>query len=181
MRIAVDVMDGDHGCEVVVEGVKRALEADYHLTAVHLVGHEGHIQAALKQTGLRDRRVHVVHASEVLTMEDKPATALRRKRDCSIARAVELVHDGKADGVVSLGNTGGIFAAATFKLGRIPGVDRGGIATVIPTPDQEFVLLVSGANIECKPVHLVHYAFMGSSFSTEVLGYDNPHIVIHRH
>ena len=178
MRIAVDVMGGDHGCEVVVEGVKRALEADYHLTAVHLVGHEDHIQAALKQTGLRDRRVHLVHASEVLTMEDKPATALRRKRDCSIARAVELVHEGKADGVVSLGNTGGIFAAATFKLGRIPGVDRGGIATVIPTPDQEFVLLDSGANIECKPVHLVHYAVMGSIYSREVLGYQNPRVGI---
>src|SRR6266576_727776 len=178
MRIAVDVMGGDHGCEVVVEGVKRALEADYHLTAVHLVGHEDHIQAALKQTGLRDRRVHLVHASEVLTMEDKPVTALRRKRDCSIARAVELVHEGKADGVVSLGNTGGIFAAATFKLGRIPGVDRGGIATVIPTPDQEFVLLDSGANIECKPVHLVHYAVMGSIYSRELLGYKNPRVGI---
>jgi glycerol-3-phosphate acyltransferase PlsX len=178
MRIAVDVMGGDHGCEVVVEGVKRALEAGYNLSAIHLVGHEEQIQAALKKTCLRDRRVHVVHASEVLTMEDKPATALRRKRDCSIARAVELVHDGNADGVVSVGNTGGIFAAATFKLGRIPGVDRGGIATVIPTPDQEFVLLDSGANIECKPLHLVQFAVMGSIYSREVLGYHNPRVGI---
>src|SRR6266567_3991756 len=178
MRIAVDVMGGDHGCEVIVEGVKRALEADYHLTAVHLVGHQDHIQAALKQTGLRDRRVHLVHASEVLTMEDKPATALRRKRDCSIARAVELVHEGKADGVVSLGNTGGIFAAATFKLGRIPGVDRGGIATVIPRLDGEFVLLDSGANIECKPIHLAHYAVMGAIYSREILGCKNPRVGI---
>src|SRR6185369_13026465 len=117
-------------------------------------------------------------ASEVLTMEDKPAAALRRKRDCSIARAVELVREGNADGVVSLGNTGGIFAAATLKLGRIPGVDRGGIATVIPTPDQGFVLLDSGANIECKPIHLVHYAVMGSIYAREVLGYQNPRVGI---
>ena len=178
MRIAVDVMGGDHGCAVVIEGVKRALEANFGLTAVHLVGHEKEIHAALKQTGLRDFRVQILHASEVLTMEDKPATALRRKRDCSIARAVELVHDGKADAVVSLGNTGGIFAAATFKLGRIPGVYRGGIASVIPTPDQEFVLLDSGANIECKPVHLVHYAVMGSVYSREVLGYKKPRVGI---
>ena len=171
-------MGGDHGCAVVIEGVKRALEADFGLTAVHLVGQEHEIHAALKQTGLRDSRVQILHASEVLTMEDKPATALRRKRDCSIARAVELVHDGNADAVVSLGNTGGIFAAATFKLGRIPGVDRGGIATVLPTPDQEFVLLDSGANIECKPVHLAHYAVMGSVYSREVLGCKKPRVGI---
>jgi glycerol-3-phosphate acyltransferase PlsX len=122
--------------------------------------------------------MRVVHASEVLTMEDKPATAVRRKKDCSIARAVELVHDGKADAVVSLGNTGGIFTAATFKLGRIPGVDRGGIATVIPTPDNEFVLLDSGANIECKPIHLAHYAVMGSIYAREILGCKHPRVGI---
>jgi glycerol-3-phosphate acyltransferase PlsX len=127
---------------------------------------------------LRDRRVHIVHASEVLTMEDKPVTALRKKRDCSIARAVDLVHEAKADAVVSLGNTGGIFAAATLKLGRIPGVDRGGIATVIPTSDHEFVLLDAGANIECKPIHLAHYAVMGSIYSREVLGYKKPRVGI---
>ena len=178
MRIAVDVMGGDHGCAVVVEGVKRALEADPKISAAFLVGHEDQIHAALRETGLHDRRAQIVHASEVLTMEDKPAAALRKKRDCSIARAVELVHDGKADAIVSLGNTGGIFAAATFKLGRIPGVDRGGIATVIPTPDQHFVLLDSGANVECKPVHLAHYAVMGSIYAREVLGYKSPRVGI---
>jgi glycerol-3-phosphate acyltransferase PlsX len=122
--------------------------------------------------------VRVVHASEVLTMADKPTAALRKKKDCSIARSVELVRDGKADAVVSLGNTGGIFAAATLKLGRIPGVDRGGIATVIPTPDHAFVLLDAGANIECKPIHLAHYAIMGSIYAREVLGYANPRVGI---
>jgi phosphate acyltransferase len=178
MRIAVDVMGGDHGCAVVIEGVKRALEADGRISAIHLVGSQTEIHAALAQTGLRDRRVHIVHASEVLTMEDRPAAALRKKRDCSIARAVELVHDAKADAVISLGNTGGIFAAATLKLGRIPGVDRGGIATVIPTPEHEFVLLDSGANVECKPLHLAHYAVMGSIYSREVLGYKRPRVGI---
>jgi len=109
-------------------------------------------------------------------MEDKPATAVRKKKDCSITRAVQLVHEGKADAVVSPGNTGGIFAAATFKLGRLAGVDRGGIAAVIPTPDNEFVLLDSGANIESKPMHLAHYAIMGSIYSREILGYKNPRV-----
>ncbi len=178
MRIAVDVMGGDHGCGVVIEGAKRALEAEFGISALHLVGQENEIHAELTRLGLRDRRVHVLHASEFLTMDDKPASALRKKRDSSISRAVGLVHDGKADAVVSLGNTGGIFAAATFKLGRIPGVDRGGIATVIPTPEHRFVLLDSGANIECKPIHLAHYAVMGSIYAREVLGYKNPRVGI---
>ena len=178
MRIAVDVMGGDHGCGVVIEGAKRALQADPRITALYLVGHRSEIHAALPQGGFRDHRVRVVHASEVLTMADKPAAAIRRKKDCSIARAVELAHDGKVDAVVSPGNTGGIFAAATFKLGRIPGVDRGAIATVIPTPDNEFVLLDSGANIECKPLHLAHFAIMGSIYSREILGYKNPRVGI---
>jgi len=132
----------------------------------------------LPHRGFRDHRVRVIHASEVLTMDDKPSAAVRKKKDCSIARAIDLVREGKADAVVSLGNTGGIFAAATFKLGRIPGIDRGGIATVIPTPDNEFVLLDSGANIECKPLHLAHYALMGSIYSREILGYENPRVGI---
>src|SRR5439155_2278629 len=101
-----------------------------------------------------------------------------KKKDYSIVRAAELVREGKADAVVSVGNTGGIFATATFRLGRIPGVDRGGIATVIPTPDNEFVLLDSGANIECKPIHLAHYAVMGSIYSREILGYKSPRVGI---
>ena len=169
-------MGGDHGCGVVIEGAKRALEADRQIAVLYLVGDETAISKALPQGGFRDDRVQVVHASEVLTMEDKPAAAVRKKKDCSIARAVDLVHEGRADAVVSLGNTGGIFAAATFKLGRIPGVDRGAIATVIPRPEREFVLLDAGANIECKPLHLAHYAVMGHIYSREILGCPNPRV-----
>jgi glycerol-3-phosphate acyltransferase PlsX len=91
---------------------------------------------------------------------------------------VELVHENKADALVSLGNTGGIFAAATFKLGRLPGVDRGGIATIIPTPEHHFVLLDSGANIECKPLHLAQYAVMGSVYSRAILKCQSPRVGI---
>ncbi len=176
MRIAVDVMGGDHGCGVVIEGARRALLADKRITALYLVGNKTEIHAALPRGGFRDHRVRVVHAAEVLTMEDKPAAAVRKKRDSSMVRAVELVHDGRADAVVSLGNTGGIFAAATFKLGRIAGVERGGIATIIPTPAHSFVLLDSGANIECKSVHLAQYAVMGSVYAREILGRKNPRV-----
>src|SRR5438128_8963255 len=169
-------MGGDYGCGVVIEGAKRALQADKSITKLYLVGNKAEIHAALPKGGFRDHRMKVLHASEVLTMEDKPAAAVRRKKDSSICRAIELVHEGKADAVVSPGNTGGIFAAATFKLGRLAGVDRGGIAAVIPTPDNEFVLLDSGANIESKPMHLAHYAIMGSIYSREILGYKNPRV-----
>jgi glycerol-3-phosphate acyltransferase PlsX len=178
MRIAVDVMGGDHGCAVVVEGVRRALETDSKISTLFLVGDQAEIESALGATGCQDLRVQIVHASEVVTMDDKPVNALRKKKDSSIARGAELVHDGQADAVVSLGNTGGIFTAATFKLGRIPGVDRGCIATVIPRQENEFVLLDAGANIECKPLHLAQFAVMGNVYSREVLGRKKPRVGI---
>jgi glycerol-3-phosphate acyltransferase PlsX len=178
MRIAVDVMGGDHGCGVVIAGAKLALEANKKITALYLVGDQAAIHAALPPRGFRDHRVKVIHTSEVITMDDKPVVALRKKKDSSIARAAELVHDGKADALVSLGNTGGIFAAATFKVGRIDGVDRGCIATVIPRQGNEFVLLDAGANVECKPFHLAQFAVMGNVYSREVLGRKNPRVGI---
>ena len=178
MRIAVDVMGGDHGCGVIIAGVKGALEENKDITAIYLVGNKADIHAALPPRGFRDHRVRIVHASEVVEMEDKPAIALRKKKDSSIARAAELVSEGKADALVSLGNTGGIFAAATFKVGRISGVDRGCIATVIPRQNNEFVLLDAGANVECKPLHLAQFAVMGSVYSREVLKRKNPRVGI---
>ena len=178
MRIAVDVMGGDHGCGVIIAGVKSALEENKDITTIYLVGNKADIHAALPPRGFRDHRVRIVHASEVVEMEDKPAIALRKKKDSSIARAAELVRDGEADALISLGNTGGIFAAGTFKIGRIPGVDRGCIATVSPRLDNEFVQLDSGANVECKPLHLAQFAVMGSVYSREVLKRKNPRVGI---
>jgi glycerol-3-phosphate acyltransferase PlsX len=176
MRIVVDVMGGDHGCQTVIEGVKRALEADQKIRELYLVGRQEEIGPALIAVGLDDSRVQVVHASEVMTMEDKPTVALRKKKDSSMVRAIELVGEGRADAVISLGNTGGILAVSTLKLRPLPGVDRAGIATVIPTPDSKFVLLDSGANIDCKPIHLLQYAVMGSVYSRAVLGCKNPRV-----
>jgi glycerol-3-phosphate acyltransferase PlsX len=176
MRIAVDVMGGDHGCGVVIDGVKQALLALPKITELHLVGDQSEIKSALSQSRCADSRVHVHHASEVLTMQDKPAVAVRRKKDSSIVRAMELVKAGKADAVISPGNTGGILAAALFGLGRLPGIDRPGIATVIPAPENEFILLDAGANLDCKPIHLVHYAVMGSIYARAILHCEKPRV-----
>lgn len=176
MRIAVDVMGGDHGCGVVIEGARKALEADDKIAALFLVGDKTAIHAAIPPGGFRDHRMRVVHASEVITMADKPVDAVRRKKDSSIVRAMELVRDGEAQAVLSPGNTGGIFAAATFKLGRIPGVERGGIATVIPTPDHHFILMDAGANSECKAMHLAQFAVMGSIYYRELFQCERPRV-----
>ncbi len=176
MRIVVDVMGGDHGCGPVIGGVKLALQASDKITGLYLVGDEKQIQHSLKECGCRDSRLEVVHASEVLTMEDKPVVGLRKKKDSSIGRAVDLVKAGKAEALVSPGNTGGVVAASTIKLRCLPGVERPGIATVMPAPENEFVLIDAGANVECRPIHLAQYAIMGNVYSREVLGYKKPRV-----
>ncbi len=178
MRIVVDVMGGDHGCGVVIDGVKLALETIPQITELHVVGRESEIQAALAANGCRDPRLRILHASEVLTMEDKPVVGLRKKKDCSIARAVELMKAGKADALVSPGNTGGVVTASTLRLRTIEQIDRPAIATVIPTPHNDFVLLDAGANVECKPHHLLDFAIMGSVYSREILGVKKPRVGI---
>lgn len=180
MRIAVDVMGGDHGCGVVVSGVKVALTSPGHerIEKLFLVGAETEVKSALQQQGCADPRVEVVHATQVLTMEDNPLTAIRRKKDSSVVRAVALVRDGKADAVVSLGNTGGLVAAATFGLGRLEHVKRPAIVTVMPTVKGHFVLLDAGANPECEPLHLFQFAIIGSTYAREMLGVRKPRVGI---
>jgi glycerol-3-phosphate acyltransferase PlsX len=180
MRIAVDVMGGDHGCGVVVSGVKVALTSPGHerIEKLFLVGAETEVKSALQQQGCADPRVEVVHATQVLTMEDNPLTAIRRKKDSSVVRAVALVRDGKADAVVSLGNTGGLVAAATFGLGRLEHVKRPAIVTVMPTVKGHFVLLDAGANPECEPLHLFQFAIIGSTYAREMLGVQKPRVGI---
>ncbi len=178
MRIVVDVMGGDHGPEVIIDGVRLALESGAKITELYLVGREDEIKSALARTGCNDSRIKIVHASEVLTMEDKPVEGLRRKKDCSIIRAVDLIKDGVADALISPGNTGGLVAASTIRLRQLTGIDRPGIATVIPAPENEFVLLDSGASVECRPMHLLHFAIMGHIYSRDILGYRKPRVGI---
>jgi phosphate acyltransferase len=178
MRMVVDVMGGDHGPGVVIDGARLALQAHSSIIELYLVGKEDEIRAEMTRLGLRDPRVKIVHAGETLTMADKPVEALRRKKDCSILRAVDLLKDGRADALISPGNTGGIVAASTIRLRQLEGLDRPGIATVIPAPKNEFVLLDSGASVECRPNHLLHFAIMGSIYSREILGCKKPRVGI---
>jgi glycerol-3-phosphate acyltransferase PlsX len=175
MRIVVDVMGGDHGCEVVIEGAKRALEADASITSLFLVGNETEIKKARRTVGLDDRRVEIVHASEVLTMEDKPLEGIRRKKDSSMVRAIELVREGKADAVISPGNTGAL-VAGSMKLRRLEGVERPALAARMPSRTGDFVLIDAGANPVCEPEHLAQFAVMGNIYAREILGQKNPRV-----
>jgi glycerol-3-phosphate acyltransferase PlsX len=175
MRIVVDVMGGDHGCEVVIAGVKLALQANRNITDLFLVGGKAEIEQALARCQCRDSRLHVVHASEVLTMEDKP-TAIRKKKDCSMLRAIELVKEGQAEALISPGNTGGLLAASKIKLRPLEGVERPALAAIMPSVRGDFVLIDAGANPDCKPVHLLQFAIMGSVFSREILGHKRPRV-----
>ncbi|HXG46440.1 MAG TPA: phosphate acyltransferase PlsX [Methylomirabilota bacterium] len=177
MRIAVDVMGGDHGSGVVINGVRLALQSLPQIHEILLVGDQGQIESALAAAGPRDR-IRLVHASEVITMEDKPLDAVRRKKDCSMVRAMELVRDGKAGAAISLGNTGALVAAATVKLRRLAPVERAPIATVMPSVNGEFVLVDVGANHECRPIHLVQFAIMGAIYSRELLHHRQPRVGI---
>jgi glycerol-3-phosphate acyltransferase PlsX len=160
----------------VLDGVLLALKAYSQITEIVVVGDEGEIRRALSASGAREARLRIVHASEVFTMEDKPLVAVRRKKDSSLIRAIELVKEGKAEAVISTGNTGGLVAAATLKLRRLEGVDRPAIATFVPSLKGQFILLDAGANPECKPLHLVQFAVMGHVYAREILGQKRPRI-----
>jgi glycerol-3-phosphate acyltransferase PlsX len=120
----------------------------------------------------------VHHATEVLTMEDKPVLGLRRKKDCSILRAVDLVRDGSAEAVISAGNTGGILAASTIRLRALEGVERPAIGAVMPSREGSWVLIDAGANPESTPVQMMQSAVMGSVYAREMLGIERPKVGI---
>jgi glycerol-3-phosphate acyltransferase PlsX len=175
MRIALDVMGGDHGCAVAVKGVKLALKSDDRITAILLVGQEDLIRSALTEYELADARVQVVHASEVLTMKDDPVEGIRKKKDSSMVRAIELAREGGADAVISPGNTGAL-VAGSMKLRRLEGVERPALAARMPSRTGDFVLLDAGANPVCEPQHLAQFAVMGDLYAREILGLDKPRV-----
>jgi glycerol-3-phosphate acyltransferase PlsX len=139
-----------------------------------LTGDAPRLEAGLKQIGCNDRRVEIVHCTQVVEMCDSAIDAVRRKKDSSISRAVDLVKSGAAEAVVSAGHTGAAVAATTIKLRTLPGVERPGIAATMPTETNLFVLMDAGANTDPTPIQMLHNAIMGSVYSRHVLGYENP-------
>jgi glycerol-3-phosphate acyltransferase PlsX len=176
MKIALDAMGGDFGPPNLVLGAVMALREYPHITKLFLVGDTPQIEAELKKHHCTDGRIEIVHSTQVVDMSDRAWSAVRRKKDSSVSRAVDLVKHGQADAIVSAGHTGAAVAAAMIKLRTLEGIDRPGIAAVLPTETNVFVLIDAGANIDARPEHLVQYAFMGTVYSRHVLGYKSPKV-----
>ena len=176
MKIALDAMGGDFGPPNLVAGAAMALREYARIEKLFLVGDTPQIEAELKKHSCNDRRIEIVHSTQVVEMSDKAVESVRRKKDSSISRAIDLIKQGDAAAVVSAGHTGAAVAATTIKLRMLPGVERPGIASIIPTESNIFVLIDAGANVDPRPIHLLQYGIMGSVYSRHVLGYPNPTI-----
>jgi phosphate acyltransferase len=169
VTVAVDAMGGDHAPEAVLEGVTAALAADPALH-VALTGPAEVVHAFAE----RHPQVTPVPTTEVIGMDEHAAGAVRAKKDSSIVVGCRLVKEGRADAFFSAGNTGACMAASTLVMGRLPGVARPAIATLVPTRVRRVVFLDAGANAEAKPEHLVQFAHMGAAYARVVLGVEQP-------
>ncbi|MCL6560324.1 MAG: phosphate acyltransferase PlsX [Firmicutes bacterium] len=173
MKIAVDAMGGDYAPREIVKGALQAA-TDYQLKVI-LVGDEEKIGAELGDCDTGGL-VSIVHAPEVIEMREHPAVAVRRKKNSSIVRATRLVKEGEAGALVSAGSTGAAMASALLGLGRIKGIDRPAIAGVLPSEKGFTVLLDVGANVDCKPHHLLQFGVMGYLYAKKILGVPNPRV-----
>ena len=174
MRIALDAMGGDFAPKEIVRGAVDA--AKKYDCEIVLIGDEEQIRAELHGADPAALHISIVHASEVIGMNEHPAEAVRSKKDSSVVVATRLVKEGSCDAVFSAGSTGAAVAAAQLILHRIRGVGRPSIATPMPTPDGVTLMLDSGANVDSKPEHLVQSAVMGSLYAQHVFGIEHPRV-----
>jgi len=176
VRIAVDAMGGDYAPEEIVKGTVLAAkkETDVELT---LVGRLDILEDKLTEFDAPGN-ISIEAASEVIEMSENPSWAVRAKKNSSIVVGMKLIHEEKGDAIVSAGNTGAVVSAAFLILGRIKGISKPAIATIIPTPSKPVLLLDVGATTDCKPQNIFQFATMGQSYLTNILRVENPSIGI---
>ncbi|GLO65958.1 MULTISPECIES: phosphate acyltransferase PlsX [Oceanobacillus] len=171
MRLAIDAMGGDHAPKEIVLGAMDAVkELDVEIT---LYGDKDQITPHLTN----DKNITIVHTEEVITSEDEPVRAVRRKKNASLVLMANAVKEKEAEACISAGNTGALMSAGLFVVGRIPGIDRPALSPTLPTVDGKgFLMLDVGANVEAKPDHLLQYAIMGSIYSEKVRKIQQPRV-----
>ena len=172
MRIIVDAMGGDNAPEEIVKGAvmaRRELGVD-----IILVGLRERVESCLAAEGCQD--LEVVDAREVISMEDDPSTATRRKKDSSMSVALNLLRDGRGDAMVSAGSTGALLTGATLTVKRIRGIRRAALAPVLPAGEHGVMLIDCGANVECTAEYLLQFAYMGSFYSKKLMGCEKPRV-----
>ncbi len=171
MKIIVDAMGGDNAPQEIVKGALRA--RDKLNVDLILVGKKEEVEACLQGD---TNRVEIVDAREVVTMEDDPSTATRRKKDSSMAVALTMLKDGKGDAVVSAGSTGALLTGATLTVKRIRGIRRAALAPVLPAGEHGVMLIDCGANVECTAEYLLQFAYMGSFYAKKLMACENPRV-----
>ena len=177
MKLALDAMGGDNAPQINIDGAKLALEKISTLDKLYLVGDEGMLKKACDSAGISTNpKLEIVHADEVVSMEESGLVAVRQKKKSSMSISVDMVKDGTCDAVLSAGNTGAAVAASTIKLRLLEGVERAGI--ISPLPSQHGYVLVSdtGANPDAKPSHLVGYAVMSALMAKYVYNRPIPNV-----
>ncbi len=174
MKIVLDAMGGDYAPKSTVEGAVLALKEYPKISRLFLTGDQMALTAELRKFNCSDPRLQIVHTTQVVAMDDKAIDAVRRKKDSSISRAVDLLKNGEADALVSAGHTGAAVAATTIKLRMLEGIERPGIASFFPTEKNTCILMDAGANVDARPEHMLQYAIMGSVLAEHFLGYKNP-------
>jgi glycerol-3-phosphate acyltransferase PlsX len=177
MKIALDAMGGDYAPAVTIEGAIDTVN-DFQDIDIILVGEESLVKKELEKRRYPPERIVIKHASQTVSMDESPSVAVRKKRDSSIRRAVELVRDGEADACVSAGHSGVMMATALLLLRTSKSVDRPAIATIMPTIKLPFVLIDAGANLHCKPKNLLQFALMGSTYAKTILGRLEPKVAL---
>ncbi|MBR3382126.1 MAG: phosphate acyltransferase PlsX [Clostridia bacterium] len=176
MKLVIDAFGGDNSPAAVIEGVSAALREWDDFDAI-LTGDEQRIAEELEKHGLtNDPRVKVVHAPQVITCDEQPTVAVKRKKDSSLVAAMNVMAAHEADCLISAGSTGAVLTAATLIVRRIPGVKRPALAPVMPTAGKPFLLLDCGANSDCKPEYLPQFAVMGAAYMQGVMGVENPRV-----
>ncbi|MBU3195553.1 phosphate acyltransferase PlsX [Clostridium algidicarnis] len=175
MKIAVDGMGGDNSPRIVVEGSIQALK-EFEDLQIIITGKQDEINKELSKYEYDKNKITVVNATEVIDTNDHPVMAIRRKKDSSLVKALNLVKNNEADAIISAGSTGAFMAGSLFIVGRINGIDRPAIAPIMPGKNGKFMVVDCGANVDCKPNNLVQFAHMGKIYFENVLGVKNPSI-----
>ena len=176
MKIIIDAMGGDNAPAEIVKGAVAA-NKEFGVDIV-LVGREADVIASLTAEGvaLPCAGIEVRNATEVVEMEDDPATATRRKKDSSMTVALNMLRDGEGDAVVSAGSTGALLTGATLIVKRVRGIRRAAMAPAIPNNGNGVLLMDCGANVECTPEYLLQFAYMGSFYAKSIMGYEKPRV-----
>jgi glycerol-3-phosphate acyltransferase PlsX len=175
MRIAIDAMGGDNAPIAVIDGVVQALK-EFDNIELYITGPEEIINSELSKYTYPKDRITVIDAKEVISPNEHPVMALRKKKDASIVKALNLVKEGVCDGIISGGSTGAFLAGCTLIIGRIKGVERPALAPIMPGRCGNFMIIDVGANVDCKPTFLVQFAKMGKVYYQKVLKVQNPSI-----